>query len=125
MSKSKQQGTKEERWQKLKIEAQLDVPVTRLVEGGMHDRGDLAFHLGSREVVVEVRDRSTMEVHKATSRAKMKAPGAWVVVMWKRKLLQPGKKVRQQVGPPVAIMLEEDWLEMAHWAKIGLERGSE
>jgi hypothetical protein len=123
MSKSKQQGTKEERWQKLKLESQLEVPVTRLVEGGLHDRGDLSFRLGDREVVVEVRDRSMMEVHKATSKAKIKAGlEAWVVVMWKRKLLKPGNQVRQQVGPPVAIMLEEDWIEMAYWAKKGLER---
>lgn len=120
MSKSKQQGTKEERWQKIKIENQIGVTVTRLVEGGLHDRGDLSFHLGPKEVVVEVRDRQTMEVHKALSRAKIKAGTAWVAVTWKRKLLKPGTKIRQQVGPPVVIMLEEDWLEMVAWAKQGL-----
>lgn len=123
MSRSKQQGTAEERRQKLRLEQVLGVPVVRLVEGGLHDRGDLAFHLGSQEIVVECRDRQTMEVHRAIGKAKIKGGMmAWAVVLWKRKALQPGNQVRTQVGPPVAIMLQADWEEMAKWAKIGLER---
>lgn len=113
MSRSKAQGTRWEGQVKLEHQQALQIPVVRLAEEGMYDRGDLAFTLDGQEFVLECRDRSTMEVHKALAKARVKAGMAAITaVVWKRKLLQPGNQVRTQVGPPVVIVAFDDWLRL-------------
>lgn len=108
MSKNKDQGTRWETAVKAMLRTWLQVPVTRLVEGGAYDRGDLALAVGELDLVVECRDRETMQVHTALDKARRKAPDSIVFVAWKRKKRQPGNQVRTQVGPPVAILALED-----------------
>ncbi len=112
MSKSKDQGTRWETEFRRTLEAELRVPVIRLVEGGVYDRGDLALIIGGQEYVVECRDRETMQVHKASQKAARKAQPAKIFVAWKRKKLQPGNTVRTQVGQPVAILPLADMVEL-------------
>ena len=123
MSKSKAQGTRWESEFRRTLEAVLDVPVVRLVEGGAYDRGDLAFRIGDQEFVVECRDRETMQVHKATEKARRKASPATVFVAWKRKRLEPGNTVRTQVGQPVAILPLADLVRLL--AQLGKDQNHE
>jgi hypothetical protein len=123
MSKSKAQGTAWETALKRSMEAVLPgVPVVRLVEGGVYDRGDLAMVVDGQEFILEARDRETMEVHKALLKAQIKAgPGAIAAVVWKRKARKPGNTMRTQVGPPVVVLGLADWqrimqrLERREW----------
>lgn len=115
MSKSKAQGTRWE-WELRQVFAltlrTFPHMIVRLAEEGIYDRGDLAFRVGEQEVIIEARDRETMQVHTATQKAKRKAGSAWTIVVWKRKLKKPGHQVRTQVGVPVAIMPLTDLSDM-------------
>lgn len=121
MSKSKAQGTRWESEFRRTLEGKLGVPVVRLVEGGIHDRGDLAFHIGDQQFVVECRDRETMQVHRATEQARRKASPAMVFVAWKRKRLEPGNTMRTQVGQPVAILPLADLIKLLAQLRKGSE----
>jgi hypothetical protein len=121
-SSSKRQGTAWERELRLQLEQLVKVPVVRLAEGGTYDRGDLALHVGDQEIVIEARDRSSMQVHTATEKARQKAgPEAVAVVAWKRKIKKPGNERRSQVGRPVAVLDLADLI----WLLRLIEEGRE
>lgn len=84
----------------------------RLIEGGIHDEGDIDFQAGGQRWIIEARDRETMQVHRATEDAARKAGNALVAVVWKRKKKKPGNTVRSQVGSPVVIMPYKQFLDL-------------
>lgn len=109
VNRSKVQGTTWERVCRMSLQASLQKPVTRLAEEGIYDRGDLSVTIGDKEVIIECRDRETMQVHESLKKARAKAGEALTIVVWKRKKKVAGKAQRVPVGKPVAIL---DWDEM-------------
>jgi hypothetical protein len=119
VNKPKAQGTAWETELVNSLSLDLGVQVVRLPEGGVYDRGDLSFEVAGTEVVIEARDRSSMQVHTATQKANRKATGALTALIWKRKILKPGNTVRSQVGRPVVVMPLHDWVELVKMAQTG------
>ena len=107
MSKNKQQGTAFETWTRKALNA-LGIEAKRIAEGGAHDEGDVEAHFGERWVI-ECKARSTLNPQQVLGKARRKAGGAPVILVWKRLVRVPGKQVRQPVdGERVVVILGWD-----------------
>jgi hypothetical protein len=114
MSKNKQQGTAFETWTRKALNA-LDINARRLAEGGSYDEGDVEAHLdGQNRWVIECKARSSLNVQQVLGKARRKAAGAPVILVWKRLVRVPGKQVRQPVdGERIVVCLSwEDFVRL-------------
>ena len=80
----------------------------RIAEGGSADEGDVEAYLPDRWVL-EGKARSNLNVQDALGKARRKAGGVPVAVVWKRLVRVPGKQTRQPVeGERVVVVLSWD-----------------
>lgn len=108
VSKAKQQGTSHESWI-VKALAAVGIKSRRLAEGGSADEGDVEAWMLDDRWVLEGKARQTLNIQKTLGKARAKAAGAPVAVVWKRLVPVPGKKVRQPVeGERVVVILGWD-----------------
>lgn len=112
MSKNKQQGTAFETWTRKALNA-LGITARRLAEGGSYDEGDVEAHLGERWVI-ECKARAALNVQETLGKARRKAGGAPVILVWKRLVRSAGKQVRQPVeGERIVVVLGwEDFVRL-------------
>ena len=107
MSKAKQQGTAHESWIVNALQG-VGFTARRLAEGGADDEGDVEAFFPDRWVL-EGKARSVLNVQAALGKARRKAGGARVAVVWKRLVRVPGKQTRQPVeGERVVVVLSWD-----------------
>ena len=107
MSKNKQQGTAFETWTRKALNA-LNIRARRLAEGGSHDEGDVEAHIGGRWII-ECKARSSLNVQETLGKARRKAGGAPVILVWKRLVRVAGKQKRQPVaGESIVVVLGWD-----------------
>lgn len=108
MSKQKQQGTQHESWIVSEL-AKHDIEARRLAEGGSADEGDVEAVLRGERWVLEGKARQTLSVQATLAKARRKAAGSPVAVVWKRLVKAAGKQVRQPVaGERVVVILGWD-----------------
>lgn len=97
MSKNKQQGTAFETWTRRALN-KVGIGARRLAEGGLNDEGDVEAHLFEGERwVIECKATSNLNIQKILGKARRKANGAPVILVWKRLVKVAGKKTRQPV----------------------------
>jgi hypothetical protein len=107
MNRNKKQGTAFETWTRKALEA-LGIQSRRLPEGGSRDEGDVEALLG-RRWVIECKAQSSLNIQKVLGQARRKAGGEPVMLVWKRLVSAPGKKIRQPVeGERVVVVLGWD-----------------
>lgn len=109
MSRNKQQGTAFETWTRKALNA-LGIQARRLAEGGSYDEGDVEAHLpGDTRWVIECKARAALNVQDTLAKARRKAGGAPVILIWKRLVRVTGKQKRQPVaGEPIVVILGWD-----------------
>lgn len=108
MSKAKAQGTRHESWI---VDALAEVGITarRLAEGGSADEGDVEASIYGERWVLEGKARQNLNVQDTLGKARRKAGGAPVAVIWKRLVRVPGVKNRQPIhGERVVVVLGWD-----------------
>lgn len=104
VNKNKAQGTAFETWTRRALEA-LGIQSRRLPEGGAHDEGDVEALLG-RRWVIECKATSALSVQAILGKARRKANGDPVILVWKRLVRSQGKKTRQPVeGERIVVVL--------------------
>jgi len=109
MSKSKAQGTALETWV-VKALGALKIKARRIAEGGAKDEGDVEVELDERWVF-ECKSRQTLSVQQALAKARVKAKGAPVALVWKR-IVKTDKAVRQPVaGERIVVIMSWDDFE--------------
>lgn len=107
MSKNKQQGTAFETWTRKALNA-LNIKARRLAEGGSYDEGDVEAHIGERWII-ECKARSSLNIQETLGKARRKAGGAPVILVWKRLVRVAGKQKRQPVsGEAIVVVLGWD-----------------
>ena len=107
-NKPKQQGTRHESWIVNELEA-VEVNARRLAEGGSEDEGDVEAFLAGDRWVLEGKARQTLNVQATLGKARRKAGGGRVAVVWKRLVKVAGMKNRQPVeGERVVVILGWD-----------------
>lgn len=114
MSKNKKQGTAFETWTRKALNA-LNIKARRLAEGGACDEGDVEAHLdGQTRWVIECKARGSLNVQQTLGKARRKAGGAPVILVWKRLVRVTGKQVRQPVdGERIVVCLSwEDFVRL-------------
>lgn len=123
MSKAKAQGTRHESWTVNELTA-VGVPARRIAEGGSADEGDVEATLAGERWILEGKARQTLNVQATLGKARKKANGSRVAVIWKRLVRVPGKQVRQPVeGERVVVILS--WDDFVHLVlKAGLPEGT-
>jgi hypothetical protein len=106
MNKNKAQGTAFETWTRKALNA-LNVKARRLAEGGSNDEGDVEAHLvGGTRWVIECKSTSNLNIQKILGKARRKAGGTPVILVWKRLIRVKGMKVRQPVdGERIVVVL--------------------
>jgi hypothetical protein len=110
MNKNKRQGTAFETWTRKALNA-LGIRARRLAEGGQYDEGDVETYLDhpTRRWVVECKATSSLNVQRILGKARRKAGGDPVVLVWKRLVRVPGKKLRQPIdGERIVVVLGWD-----------------
>lgn len=108
MSKPKAQGTRHESWIVNDLGTH-DIPARRLAEGGSDDEGDVEAHLAGERWILEGKARQNLNVQQTLGKARRKASGAPVAVVWKRLVKKAGLSVRQPVeGERVVVVLGWD-----------------
>ena len=108
MSKSKQQGTAFETWTRKALNA-LNLHAARLAEGGSYDEGDVETELNNERWIIECKATSSLNVQKILGKARRKAKGQPVILVWKRLVRVNGKSVRQPVeGERIVVCLGWD-----------------
>jgi hypothetical protein len=110
MNKNKKQGTAFETWTRKALNA-LGIRARRLAEGGQYDEGDVETYLDhpTQRWVVECKASSSLNIQKILGKARRKAGGDPVVLVWKRLVRVPGKKLRQPVeGERIVVVLGWD-----------------
>lgn len=106
MSKAKAQGTSFETWVVQQL-SNLGYKSRRLAEGGSNDEGDVEAEFGERWIL-ECKARQTLQVQATLGKAKIKAKGSPVALVWKR-IVKTGKQTRQPVaGQRVVVILSWD-----------------
>jgi hypothetical protein len=106
MNKNKAQGTAFETWTRRALES-MGITSRRLPEGGAYDEGDVEAELDGRWVL-ECKATERLNVQQVLGKARRKANGAPVVLVWKR-LVRSGKKIRQPVeGERIVVVLGWD-----------------
>jgi Holliday junction resolvase len=104
MNRNKAQGTAFETWTRRALNA-LGIQAQRLPEGGSLDEGDVEALLDTRWVI-ECKAQSNLNIQKVLGRARRKAGGDPVILVWKRLVRVEGKKVRQPVeGERIVVSL--------------------
>lgn len=113
MSKNKQQGTAFETWTRKALNA-LNIDARRLAEGGSYDEGDVEAGLSSGRWVIECKATSNLNIQKVLGKARRKASGFPVLLVWKRLVKVRGMKVRQPVeGERIVVVLSwEDFVRL-------------
>jgi hypothetical protein len=107
-NKPKQQGTRHESWIVNELEA-VDIDARRLAEGGSEDEGDVEAFLAGDRWVLEGKARQTLNVQATLGKARRKAGGGRVAVVWKRLVKVAGMKNRQPVeGERVVVIISWD-----------------
>ena len=107
-NKPKQQGTRHESWIVNELEA-VQIDARRLAEGGSDDEGDVEAFLAGDRWVLEGKARQTLNVQATLGKARRKAGGGRVAVVWKRLVKVAGMKNRQPVeGERVVVILGWD-----------------
>lgn len=107
MSKNKQQGTAFETWTRRALNA-LGIEARRLAEGGSYDEGDVEADINGRWII-ECKARSSLNIQDTLAKARRKAAGAPVILVWKRLVRVQGKQKRQPVsGEPIVVILGWD-----------------
>lgn len=107
-NKNKAQGTAFETWTRRALNI-IGISARRLAEGGAYDEGDVEAHLDSERWVLECKAQSALNVQKILGKARRKAGGAPVILVWKRLVRVPGKQVRQPVeGERVVVVIGWD-----------------
>lgn len=108
MSKAKQQGTSHESWI-VKALAAVGIKSRRLAEGGSADEGDVEAWMLDDRWILEGKARQTLNIQKTLGKARTKAAGAPVAVVWKRLVPVAGMKNRQPVeGERVVVIIGWD-----------------
>lgn len=109
MSKNKQQGTAFETWTRRALNS-IGIGARRLPEGGARDEGDVEAHLFADERwVIECKATSALNIQATLGKARRKAGGAPVILVWKRLVRVRGKQKRQPVeGERVVVVLSWD-----------------
>jgi hypothetical protein len=109
MNKNKAQGTAFETWTRKALNA-LNIKARRLAEGGSYDEGDVEAHLaGGTRWVIECKATSNLNIQKILAKARRKAAGAPVILVWKRLVKVNGMKVRRPVdGERIVVCLGWD-----------------
>lgn len=113
MSKAKAQGTTHESWIVNEFKA-IGVDSRRLPEGGSGDEGDVEFFHKGERWVIEAKARQTLNVQQTLGKARKKAGGSKVAVVWKRLVKVAGAKNRQPVENEriVVVISWEDYLSL-------------
>lgn len=107
-NKPKQQGTRHESWIVNELEA-VEINARRLAEGGSEDEGDVEAFLAGDRWVLEGKARQTLNVQATLGKARRKAGGGRVAVVWKRLVKVAGMKNRQPVeGERVVVIISWD-----------------
>jgi hypothetical protein len=107
-NKPKQQGTRHESWIVNEL-APIDPNARRIAEGGSADEGDVEATLAGERWVLEGKARQTLNVQATLGKARRKARGGRVAVVWKRLVKVAGMKNRQPVeGERVVVILGWD-----------------
>jgi hypothetical protein len=107
VSKNKQQGTAFETWTRRALNS-IGIEARRLAEGGSYDEGDVEAHIDGRWVI-ECKARSALNIQETLGKARRKAGGAPVILVWKRLVRVAGKQKRQPVsGESVVVVLGWD-----------------
>jgi hypothetical protein len=110
MNRNKKQGTAFETWTRKALNA-LGIKARRLVEGGAYDEGDVETYIDhpTERWVIECKAQSSLNIQKILAKARRKAGGDPVILVWKRLVRVEGKKVRQPVdGERVVVVLGWD-----------------
>ena len=108
MSKAKQQGTSHESWIANELKGH-GINARRLAEGGADDEGDVEAFMIEQRWILEGKSRQTLNVQATLGKARRKAAGLPVAVVWKRLVKVADKKVRQPVeGERVVVILGWD-----------------
>jgi hypothetical protein len=112
MSKQKQQGTNHESWIVTALKA-VGIEARRIAEGGANDEGDIEMLLNGERWILEAKSRQTLNVQEALGKARRKASGTRVALVWKRLVKVTGFKNRQPVaGERVVVIL--GWDDFIH-----------
>ncbi len=108
MSKAKKQGTSHESWIANELNSH-GIDARRLAEGGSDDEGDVEAYLIGGRWILEGKSRQVLNVQATLGKARRKAAGLPVAVVWKRLVKVAGKKVRQPVeGERIVVILGWD-----------------
>lgn len=108
MSKAKAQGTTHESWI-VKAFAAAGITARRLAEGGADDEGDVEAGINGERWILEGKARQTLNVQATLGKARRKAGGARVAVVWKRLVKVAGYQNRQPVeGERIVVVIGWD-----------------
>lgn len=108
MSKARAQGTNHESWIVNQFSA-LGILSRRIAEGGVNDEGDVEAFIDGTRWVLEGKARQTLNVQQTLGKARKKAGGGPVAVVWKRLVKVAGLSNRQPVeGERVVVILSWD-----------------
>jgi len=108
MSKAKAQGTTHESWIVNQFIA-LGFPSRRIAEGGMADEGDVEVTIDGTRWILEGKATQNLNVQAILGKARRKAGGSPVAVVWKRLVKVAGMTNRQPVdGERVVVILSWD-----------------
>ena len=113
-NKNKAQGTAFETWTRRALNT-IGIEARRLPEGGAYDEGDVEAQLETdQRWVLECKARSSLNVQETLGKARRKAGGHPVILVWKRLVRVPGKKLRQPVAGErvVVVMAWEDFVRL-------------
>lgn len=113
MSKARAQGTTHESWIVNSL-TDIGIKSRRLAEGGADDEGDVEADFFGERWVLEAKARQTLNVQQTLGKARRKAKGLPVAVVWKRLVKVAGSKNRQPVeGERIVVVLSwEDFVSL-------------
>jgi len=113
MSKARAQGTTHETWIVNELNG-LGFTARRLPEGGTYDEGDVETTINEVRWVLEAKARQTLNVQETLGKARKKAGGNPVAVIWKRLVRVAGTKNRQPIeGERIVVVLSwEDFISL-------------
>lgn len=113
MSKAKAQGTSHESWI-VKALNDAGFQARRLAEGGAADEGDVETTINGERWILEGKARQTLNIQLTLGKARKKANGLRVAVVWKRLVKVAGYQNRQPVGGErvVVVLGWDDFLHL-------------
>jgi hypothetical protein len=113
MSKAKAQGTTHESWIVNEL-TKIGFSARRIAEGGSADEGDVETFIQGSRWILEGKARQNLNVQQTLGKARKKAKGLPVAVVWKRLVKVAGYTNRQPVENErvVVILSWEDFLSV-------------